>query len=889
MRFKRYHDQVKTVKINSSMLGINLTSTRGMFYGGAESGNEYRLTNVEAIEDLDNLLTEKVTDMQDMFKGCTKLAAIDLSEFETAKVTNMNSMFADCSALSLLNLNPLDISSVTDMRYMFSACLSLKTILCNNNWSESSALTDSENMFNGCRSLVGGKGTAYDVAKLDKEYARPDQGSTENGYFTKQEPEVYTSFNEAKGTLTYFYDDQRFFREGLNELYDPNASSPFSGYAKKVTKAVIDATMKDIKPTSMRRMFYGLSAMTDITGFWNLATGEVTDTQEMFYDCASLTAVDFTFFKTSKVKSMFNMFKGCSKLTSLNLKSFDTGKVTDMRQMFVDCHALTSLDISSFNTANVTAMNGMFMFCKSLASIDVSNFNTANVTSMGSMFADCFALTSLDISSFNTAKVSDVAAMFYHCEALQTIGCNEDWNKNPLLANPGAVDGLFEGCTALVGDKGSKCDGETNIGLEFAHVDGGETNPGYFTEMKEVYSSINRSTGVLTYYYNGFRMEHEAAGESTDVYAPDEMHTHYLIGGDDVTKAVIDASMKEAGLTTTCQMFAYLIELAEIEGMENLVTDQVTSMKDMFDDCAKLTSIDVRGFNIDKVTNMSGMFRDCSQLTTILCSKNWNQSSVVTNSDEMFNGCVSLVGGNGTKYDANHIDIAYAHPDEGDTNPGYFSINDLNPLPNNQETTFDFSLYDPTGSEMLGVTLGAKDQYNAEEGRIEIASTNTAEEIDAKLNAAFAGAASLKSLLPGTISFELEKGEGTIEIDCQTLPGYVLKVRIAEYGEAFITSTVEQALRGKAAVNYAVTQKTFVVIYLEATSGAAAPARIARSEKEEGAGAYVYAIKITPKSAPTAIDQIEEPSLVGTKLLRDGHLYIDRNGKTYDATGRWVK
>ncbi len=891
LRFKAYHDQVKKVKIDVSMLGVNLTSMRSMFYGGAENGNVYRLTNVDSISDIDNLLTDKVTDMREMFKGCTKLGKIDFSEFETPKVTNMNSMFADCSSLNLLNLNLLDISNVTDMRNMFSGCTNLKTILCNNNWSESPALAETENMFYGCTSLVGGKGTAYNIAKLDKEYARPDQGSSENGYFTKQEPEVYTSFNETKGTLTYFYDDQRFYREGINELYDPDASSPFSGYAKKVTKAVIDKSMKDVKLTSMRRMFYGLSAMTEITGFWDLATGEEMDTREMFYDCSSLTAVDFTFFKTSKVKTMYNMFKGCSKLTSLNLRSFDTRNVTDMRQMFVDCQALTSLDISSFNTANVTAMNGMFMFCKSLASIDVSKFNTANVTSMGSMFADCFALTSLDLSSFNTAKVSDVAAMFYHCEALQTIWCNEDWSKNPLLANPGAVDGLFEGCTALVGDKGSKCDGETNIGLAYAHIDGGETKPGYFTEKKVVYSSINRSTGVLTYYYNGFRMEHEAAGESTEVYAPDEMHTHYLVGGDDVKKGVIDASMKEAGLTTTCQMFAYLIELTEIEGMENLVTDEVTSMKDMFDDCAKLASIDVSGFNIAKVTNMSGMFRDCSLLTTILCSENWSRSNVLTSSDEMFNGCVSLVGGSGTKYDASHIDKAYAHLDEGNSNPGYFTLKDLNPLPNNQETTFDFSLYDPAGSEILGVSLGAKDQYNAQDGRIEIATTNTAAEIDAKLNAAFAGAASLKSLLPGTITFELNKGNGKIEIDCQTLPGYTLKVKIAEYGEAYITASVEQSLRGKATVNYSVSQKTYVVIYLEGAPGSSAPGRLARSANEENAGAYIYAIKVMPENAGAGVEQVNSQELgAGSrKLLMDGVLYIEHNGRVYDATGRVVK
>ena len=216
---------------------------------------------------------------------------------------------------------------------------------------------------------------------------------------------------------------------------------------------------------------------------------------------------------------------------------------------------------------------------------------------------------------------------------------------------------------------------------------------------------------------------------------------------------------------------------------------------------------------------------------------------------------------------------------------------ELEPLPADVETTFDFSVYDPSGSEIMGLTLGVDDRFNEEEGRIEVATTNTAEEIDAKLEEAFEGSSSLRNLLPGTITFELPEGEGTIEIDCQTIPGYILKVRIAEYGEAYVTSTIEQAMRGKATINYSVAQRTFVVIYLEGVNKNSAPARIATSNKEEGAGAYVYSIKITPKKTTTGIDHLngQELNANGEKLLIDGVLYIERNGKRYDATGAQVK
>ena len=42
-------------------------------------------------------------------------------------------------------------------------------------------------------------------------------------------------------------------------------------------------------------------------------------------------------------------------------------------------------------------------------------------------------------------------------------------------------------------------------------------------------------------------------------------------------------------------------------------------------------------------------------------------------SRNVFNDCTSLVGGQGTAYDAAHVDADYAHIDGGPSNPGYFS------------------------------------------------------------------------------------------------------------------------------------------------------------------------------------------------------------------------
>ena len=94
-------------------------------------------------------------------------------------------------------------------------------------------------------------------------------------------------------------------------------------------------------------------------------------------------------------------------------------------------------------------------------------------------------------------------------------------------------------------------------------------------------------------------------------------------------------------------------------------------MTSMFNYCS-LTSLDLSSFNTSKVASMIGMFYYCSNLQTIYVGNGWS-TAAVTNSTNMFTNCTSLVGGQGTTYDANHIDKAYAHIDGGTSNPGYFT------------------------------------------------------------------------------------------------------------------------------------------------------------------------------------------------------------------------
>ncbi len=192
--------------------------------------------------------------------------------------------------------------------------------------------------------------------------------------------EVYTEFAEETGTLNYYYDILREERSGLTELYDPvndPDATRFTGYYKKVVKAVIDPSMKEAPLTSTRCMFYGgmnpetwvmqsLSKMTAIEGLENLNTSGVTDMNAMFTLCQKLTMLDLSTFNTSKVTTFNGMFTGCDNLELVDVSSFEISKVTDMEMMFTGCTKLKT--ICCFNDWSTSTAKSDYMFsgCKAL-------------------------------------------------------------------------------------------------------------------------------------------------------------------------------------------------------------------------------------------------------------------------------------------------------------------------------------------------------------------------------------------------------------------------------------------------------------------------------------------------------------------------------------------
>ena len=457
---------------------------------------------------------------------------------------------------------------------------------------------------------------------------------------------AYAEYDNATRTLTFKCGPSK-----PEEAYELNVGNNTPGWLakrSKIEKVVFDASFANARPTSCYRWFADCYCLTKIEGIENLNTESVEDMSYMFGNCNSLSSLDLSKLNTAKVENMAYMFYYCRSLSSLNLSNINTANVKNMAYMFYYCRSLSSLNLSNINTANVKNMAYMFYYCQSLSSLNLSNINTANVTDMEKMFYSCSKLSSLDLTNFNTAKVKNMRSMFWNCSALTTIYVSDKFVTGQVTSS----SDMFLYCSNLKGYSDSKIDHNyANCGTD-----------GYFTPGC-AYAEYDKATETLTfkcglskpksaYDLNVGNNTPEWRKESEPELNDDEF---YVPGRKiDISKVVFDASFANARPTSCYEWFDFCTSLTEIEGIENLNTEEVTNMGSMFSGCYDLTQLDVSNFNTQKVEDMSDMFVSCMALKSLNVSNFDTQK--VKDMNDMFYNCNSLTSLDVSNFDTQNVE-----------------------------------------------------------------------------------------------------------------------------------------------------------------------------------------------------------------------------------------
>lgn len=166
-------------------------------------------------------------------------------------------------------------------------------------------------------------------------------------------------------------------------------------------------------------------------------------------------------------------------------------------------------------------------------------------------------------------------------------------------------------------------------------------------------------------------------------------------------KIVITGPLAIKGSAT--DLFGGLNNLEEFEGLSNIDTSQVTSMKGMFSGDTKLKSLDLSSFNTSNVTDMSKLFKSCSALTNLDVSS--FNTAKVKDMSTMFNLCTSLTNLNLNNFDTKNVEnmnsMFYACRNLSSLNVGSFNTSkvidftvmfgDCRNLSNLNVTNFDTS------------------------------------------------------------------------------------------------------------------------------------------------------------------------------------------------------
>ncbi len=420
-----------------------------------------------------------------------------------------------------------------------------------------------------------------------------------------QEMASWVLWSKSESTLYFVRDNVAHKKEeSYNGIYidlvwripdkaDPQGvkttnKASWSSAKKDCTKVVFEDSFSAARPIYCIDWFNGFKKLTSIEGIKNLKTDEVTSMKQMFKDCSALNSnsLDLSGFITSKVTDMSGMFWGCSALTTLDLGNFDTSQVTDMKNMFFKCSALTELDVSNFNATSVTDISSMFVGCGTLKTLNMSGFEATNLKKMKNLFKGCDGLRKIDMSGFNTGNVSSLSSFFSDKKRpLTTIDLSG--MKAPKVKN---MSKMFYNCPSL------------------KTVDLSKLNAPMLTTMSNMFKGCSSLE----------------TADLSGINAPKLTDMSNLFGGKKISSS---------------------LETADLSGIN---APSLNKMNSMFQECKALTSLNLIGLNAPNVTNMNNMFQDCSALTTLDLRDLYNtypknrKTTTAATTNSMFEGCSNL-------------------------------------------------------------------------------------------------------------------------------------------------------------------------------------------------------------------------------------------------------
>ncbi len=652
--------KLQTVRLDS-LNSASLTEVNNMFSGcnaltSVTFGDKFTCESVENMSqmflacsslttlDLSMINTSAASNMSGMFNGCTSLTGITFGDgFTCSAAKNMSQMFNNCSSLKKLDLSRFDSENVTNLSFLLNGCSSLTEVKFGKSFT-CEAVTNMQSMFKSCSSLQ-----SLDLYEFNPVSLQNTQEMFRDCSSLKEiivmDPDINGGRGFYKNTLS-----------GYNRTNMNNSGNMFTGctvlvggfepYITEFTSSKVNYDYARVSKvysgvhqkgyfTSGRAVLKVMNAdwlsielganKTNMTGFERNTT---LTKDEVLAMVDAGTAKDLKDETLSKISIYFWVENNIVKWWS-EADTIYTNQ--NSSSMFKKWDKLAFVDLQGVDFSLQKDLSHCFEDCTKLTAIKDGNvnyaMNTASATNMAFMFDDCQVLSEIDLSKFDTSKVTSMENMFARCAI-----------KNADLSSFSSEELVL--CTSLFKEAGTK---------------GGLETVTFSTRF-----TCEKVTDMRWIFYKCGKLKE------------------------------LDVSMFSSNSLEKAQsMFCECGELEKLKLGKNFKCEKVTLMDTMFQNCKKLTELDLWMFN-PKSSGLTtkSMFNGCSKLKTIYVSDPDDNDGYgfyfgmrgrnITdgNSGSMFNGCGVLVGGYEpytTDYTASETNgVNYARVSKAGQ-PGYFT------------------------------------------------------------------------------------------------------------------------------------------------------------------------------------------------------------------------
>ena len=649
---------------------------------------EYMFAVTASLKSLDfkgNLDTHKVTSMSHMFNR-SAIRELNLgANFNTTSVTSMANMFENSSITKLtLPIDMGDAPYLTNVENMFKGCSGLVLVNPFN--------LDTRHAVNMASMFESASASANNEYNFGDKFGLNETTSTEKMFYKSGAKKIsFTHFNAPKNTTAH-----RMFAESLaSEIVIPELNMPevkdmsYMFHSSQVRTLNLPEEVNTPKLENMYWMFRDTNEL-DYISHVNFDTRDVTNMEDLFVRAGTKRRIlpeiilgpKFVLTKVQITKGMFYD----SRPKRIVFSSFNAPELVNMDRMFTYC-SVRDLDLSNdIDTPKLEIADQLFMYTSSLTKISEINFSFNKVTNMNRVFAYMGASNSeLEISigpKFNPSEVTDMSELFIgsniknitfdsfnvpKLKTMKSMFAKSNIKKVSFTTfdtpNLETMERMFE--ESKVQEVNFPDNANTpklvSIYAMFSKANGFsddyDLNLPFKTENLE-------NMGYAFYYFTG-----QSVNLST-------FNTHkvsnleYLFKSSKV-KEINLANKNFESVVNMTHSFSNCRNLTNLNLSGVKTSNKLKSMYETFGS-STMETLDLAGFDTSGVDDVSYLF-ETAKIKTIYVSEKFTIKPSIPDTD-MFEKDTNLIGGQGTTYNNSHMRKDYARIDDpSNGKPGYFT------------------------------------------------------------------------------------------------------------------------------------------------------------------------------------------------------------------------